>query len=113
MKQIGKRARFRGAIGVLALAIAGLGNVQAKEVTDADILKDDTITNQVVTYGLGTKGQRFSPLTQVNTTTVKDLVPVWSFRSAVKSSAASSRSPSSMTARCSSRRRTAACSRST
>jgi alcohol dehydrogenase (cytochrome c) len=64
---------------VLALAIAGLGNVQAKEVTDADILKDDTITNQVVTYGLGTKGQRFSPLTQINTTTVKDLVPVWSF----------------------------------
>jgi alcohol dehydrogenase (cytochrome c) len=79
MEQIGKRARFRGAVSVLALAIAGLGNVQAKEVTDADILKDDTITNQVVTYGLGTKGQRFSPLTQINTTTVKDLVPVWSF----------------------------------
>ncbi|WP_237269547.1 methanol/ethanol family PQQ-dependent dehydrogenase [Pseudothauera hydrothermalis] len=58
-----------------------LGSVQvlAKEVTDADILNDATITTQVVTHGLGTKGQRFSPLTQINRHTVKDLVPVWSF----------------------------------
>ncbi|WP_332672559.1 methanol/ethanol family PQQ-dependent dehydrogenase [Aromatoleum sp.] len=79
MEQIGKRARLQGALSVLALAVAGLGNVQAKDVTDADILNDETITTQVVTYGLGTKGQRFSPLTQINTSTVKDLVPVWSF----------------------------------
>ncbi|MDX5409552.1 MAG: methanol/ethanol family PQQ-dependent dehydrogenase [Thauera sp.] len=57
----------------------GSVQVQAKEVTDADILNDATDTTQVVTHGLGTKGQRFSPLTQVNRQTVKDLVPVWSF----------------------------------
>ncbi len=48
-------------------------------MTDDDIVNDATITTQVVTHGLGTKGQRYSPLDQVNTETVKNLVPVWSF----------------------------------
>src|SRR5690606_17536732 len=47
--------------------------------TDTDILNDAENTSQVVTHGLGTKGQRYSPLTQINASTVKDLVPVWSF----------------------------------
>jgi len=79
MKQIRKNTRGPVAATVLALALAGVGVAQAKEVTDADILNDDTLTTQVVTHGLGTKGQRFSPLTQINAQTVKDLVPVWSF----------------------------------
>jgi len=80
MEQIRKSVRLPGAITVLALTLASLGSVQAKDVTDADILNDGTKnTNQVVTYGLGTKGQRFSPLTQVNASTVKNLVPAWSF----------------------------------
>ncbi|MCK0507986.1 methanol/ethanol family PQQ-dependent dehydrogenase [Aromatoleum anaerobium] len=79
MKQIRKNIRGPVAATVLALALAGVGVAQAKEVTDADILNDDTVTTQVVTHGLGTKGQRFSPLTQINPETVKNLVPVWSF----------------------------------
>jgi len=79
MEQIRKNIRGPVAATVLALALAGIGVAQAKEVTDADILNDDTVTTQVVTHGLGTKGQRFSPLTQINAETVKDLVPVWSF----------------------------------
>ncbi|PKO80856.1 MAG: PQQ-dependent dehydrogenase, methanol/ethanol family [Betaproteobacteria bacterium HGW-Betaproteobacteria-13] len=62
-----------------ALLVLGATQATAKEVTNDDIVNDATITTQVVTHGLGTKGQRYSPLTQVNTDTVKDLVPAWSF----------------------------------
>ncbi|AKU10954.1 quinoprotein ethanol dehydrogenase [Azoarcus sp. CIB] len=80
MEQIRKRAGWSVAVSVLALSLAGMGSAQAKEVTDADILADGTgNTSQVVTHGLGTKGQRFSPLAKVNPQTVKNLVPVWSF----------------------------------
>ncbi|NMG73545.1 methanol/ethanol family PQQ-dependent dehydrogenase [Aromatoleum diolicum] len=80
MEQIRKSVSVPGAITILALTLASLGSVQAKDVTDADILNDGTKnTNQVVTYGLGTKGQRFSPLAQITPSTVKNLVPVWSF----------------------------------
>ena len=44
-----------------------------------EILNDEKSTNDVLTYGMGQKGQRFSPLTQVNKDTVKDLVSVWNF----------------------------------
>ncbi|MBC9071734.1 PQQ-dependent dehydrogenase, methanol/ethanol family [Thauera sp. CAU 1555] len=81
MEQIHALKRRHIVPGIIAAAVMALGSVQvqAKEVTDADILNDATDTTQVVTHGLGTKGQRFSPLTQVNRQTVKDLVPVWSF----------------------------------
>ncbi|QKJ21917.1 methanol/ethanol family PQQ-dependent dehydrogenase [Poseidonibacter lekithochrous] len=48
-------------------------------VTDADIANDAKTVEDVVTYGLGQKGQRYSTLTQVNKDTVKNLVPVWNF----------------------------------
>jgi alcohol dehydrogenase (cytochrome c) len=35
--------------------------------------------NDVVSYGMGTMGQRYSPLAIVNASNVSDLVPVWSF----------------------------------
>ena len=79
MEQIRKSARVPVAAAVLALALASIGTAQAKEVTDADILNDSTNTTQIVTHGLGTKGQRYSPLTEVNLNTIKDLVPVWTF----------------------------------
>ncbi len=67
-----------------AVLLATCGLVQAAApvtapVTDEDILNDAKTTHQIVTYGLGQQGQRFSPLDQVNTETVVDLVPVWSF----------------------------------
>jgi alcohol dehydrogenase (cytochrome c) len=48
-------------------------------VTDEDILNDHNTTHNVLTYGLGLQGQRFSPMTQINKENVVDLVPAWSF----------------------------------
>ncbi len=45
----------------------------------SDILNDAKTTEDVVSYGLGQKGQRYSPMTQINKKTIKDLVPVWNF----------------------------------
>ncbi len=51
----------------------------SKPVTDAMIANDATTTDDVLTYGLGTQAQRFSPLTQINADSVKNLVPAWAF----------------------------------
>ncbi|ANQ86138.1 PQQ-dependent methanol/ethanol family dehydrogenase [Azoarcus olearius] len=71
----------RVALTAVAAALFALGapGAGAANVTDADVLNDATNTKQVVTFGMGTQGQRFSPLTAINTDTVKNLVPVWSF----------------------------------
>jgi alcohol dehydrogenase (cytochrome c) len=79
MKHDKRRTTWPLAAGVLALALAGIGSVGAQGVTDEDILNDAKNTHQIVTHGLGTQGQRYSPLKQVNVDTVKDLVPVWAF----------------------------------
>jgi len=47
------------------------------KVTDQDLLAADP--HNVLTYGLDMQAHRFSPLSQVNTSTVKNLAPVWSF----------------------------------
>jgi alcohol dehydrogenase (cytochrome c) len=54
------------------------GAVQAV-VTQQMIDNDATDTKEVLSWGMGTQGQRFSPLKQVNTQSVKRLVPAWSF----------------------------------
>jgi alcohol dehydrogenase (cytochrome c) len=51
----------------------------AMPVTDAMISDDATTTEDVVTVGMGQAGQRFSPLTKINTETIGDLVPAWTF----------------------------------
>jgi alcohol dehydrogenase (cytochrome c) len=69
------------ALGGLALG-AGLlatGPALAAGVTDADIMNDATTTHDVVSYGMGTQGQRFSPLTILNVDNVKNLTAAWSF----------------------------------
>ena len=48
-------------------------------VTNMEILNDEKSTGDVLTNGMGLRGQRFSPLSQINKDTVKDLVPVWNF----------------------------------
>ena len=67
------------AMSIIAAALMVAGAAQAKEVTDADILNDAKTTGDVVHFGLGQQGQRFSTLDKINTKTVKNLVPVWSF----------------------------------
>jgi alcohol dehydrogenase (cytochrome c) len=48
-------------------------------VTDQAIENAASNTKEVLTWGLTTNGQRHSTLNQVNTQTVKQLVPAWSF----------------------------------
>ncbi|MEH6493073.1 PQQ-dependent methanol/ethanol family dehydrogenase [Halopseudomonas sp.] len=61
---------------VAAMSLSGLA---VANVTNDDILSDATNTSQVVTNGLGTQGQRYSPLTLLNTDNVDKLQPVWAF----------------------------------
>ncbi|WP_407332024.1 PQQ-dependent methanol/ethanol family dehydrogenase [Enterovibrio sp. 27052020O] len=48
-------------------------------VTDEDILADQETTEDIVTYGLGLRGQRYSPIESINRETVKEIRPVWAF----------------------------------
>ncbi|MBL8488536.1 MAG: PQQ-dependent methanol/ethanol family dehydrogenase [Rhodocyclaceae bacterium] len=61
-----------GAFGVSAVAQAG-------PVTDKMITDDAKSTGDVLTWGMGNNGQRYSPLTKINTGNVKNLTPVWAF----------------------------------
>ena len=74
---------LRRSVAAATLAMAAtlgfVGQGLAKPVTDQDILNDAETTGDVLTYGLGTQGQRFSPLDLVNKETVKGLIPIWGF----------------------------------
>lgn len=62
---------------VISLALAGAA--LAGTVSWEDIASDDKTPKDVLMYGMGLKGQRFSALKQVSTKNVADLVPAWSF----------------------------------
>lgn len=64
---------------VAALALIGVAATAQTPSgpTDADLMASGTNTNAVLTYGMGPKGQRFSPLAQINTETVVKLVPAF------------------------------------
>ena len=62
------------------LISAGLASMAAQAaVTDQMIENDAKSTTDVLSWGIGTQGQRYSPLKQINTATVGKLVPAWSF----------------------------------
>ena len=63
---------------LIAGACASIG-AHAAGVTDAMIVNDAASTNDVLSSGLGTEGQRYSPLKQINSANVAKLVPAWSF----------------------------------
>ena len=63
----------------LTLSLGTLSGAVQAGVTDKDILNDQATTNDVVSYGLGPRGQRFSPLDTLNTKNVKKMHPVWAF----------------------------------
>jgi alcohol dehydrogenase (cytochrome c) len=73
-KALGKKSLL-----ATALVSAMMAGTASANVTDTDIMNDQMTTNDVVTNGLGHRGQRFSPLDKLDTDTVKDLRPVWSF----------------------------------
>lgn len=50
---------------------------QAKGPTDADIMNDEATPGDVLSYGMGHRGQRFSPLEKIHAGNVKGLVPAF------------------------------------
>jgi len=76
MKRTLAATTFALSVGVL---LAGASTASFAGVTDQDILNDAKTTHQIVTNGMGTQGQRYSPLKKINVDTVSKLVPAWSF----------------------------------
>ncbi|WP_280155565.1 PQQ-dependent methanol/ethanol family dehydrogenase [Piscinibacter sp. XHJ-5] len=62
---------------LVAMSCASIASHAA--VTDRMLQGSPGNGAEVLTWGLGTQGQRFSPLKQVNTTNVKQLAPAWAF----------------------------------
>ena len=58
---------------------SAFGAAAAAGVTDQMIQAEATATGNVLTWGVNTQGQRYSPLKQVNAATVSRLAPVWAF----------------------------------
>ena len=66
--------------GSLALSATCLStNAQALDVTIDELMNDQATTDDILTYGLGPRAQRFSPLDTLNKENVSNLFPVWSF----------------------------------
>ena len=66
---------IRIAASVLALAVS----YGAQAVTDEDIMNDHKTPGDIVSYGMGTQGQRFSTLDDLTTKNIQYLQPVWAF----------------------------------
>jgi len=68
-------------VKLLSLMVTlGLASAAAHAVvTDQMIQNDAKSTGDVLSWGVGTEGQRYSPLKQVNPSTIGKLAPVWSF----------------------------------
>ncbi len=63
-----------------ALVTLALGALNAQAVVTDKTIEDDAKTpGDIVSWGLGTQGQRHSPLKQINPGTIGKLVPAWSF----------------------------------
>jgi alcohol dehydrogenase (cytochrome c) len=60
------------------LVMAATAHVGAQGVTDAMIANDANTPDDVLSWGMGTQGQRHSSLNQVNAKSISKLVPVWS-----------------------------------
>ncbi|WP_206240558.1 methanol/ethanol family PQQ-dependent dehydrogenase [Novosphingobium terrae] len=88
------KERFRRSMAGLAAITLALGGVSAPLMaqnapapapagaapagpTDAQLMDDANSTGDVLTYGMGPRAQRFSPLTQINAENVGKLVPAF------------------------------------
>lgn len=75
-----KKQRSVMQLSTCALAVASAAfAVNASAVTIDEIVADQKSTDDVVSYGLGPRGQRYSPLDQINKKNVAGMVPAWSF----------------------------------
>jgi len=68
-----KRSMAFAALLSAALPFAALAQ------TAEELRNDEKTPGDVLVYGMGYAGQRFSPLTQINKDTVRRLVPVWGY----------------------------------
>lgn len=75
MKYTGLSHTFARTALCVALSVSGMA--AWANVNDQDILKDAQTTDDVVSNGLGTQGQRYSPLNALNSENVTQLRPVW------------------------------------
>lgn len=75
----------------LCITLALCGTASAN-VTNKDIANDQMTTDDVVSYGMGLQGQRYSPLTKINTSTVKEMRPAWAFSLGARNSVAKNHS---------------------
>lgn len=66
---------------LVATALAAMASHASAStpVTDQMIENDARTPGDVLSWGLGTQGQRYSPLKQINAQTIGRLTPVWSF----------------------------------
>ncbi|MBI5717721.1 MAG: PQQ-dependent methanol/ethanol family dehydrogenase [Burkholderiales bacterium] len=66
---------------LVAAAVAAMASpvLAQKPVTDQMIENDAATPGDILSWGLGTQGQRYSPLKQINASTIGKLVPAWSF----------------------------------
>src|SRR6476469_516333 len=60
------------------LGLFAVSLVHAADVTNAMLVNASKSTDSVLSFGMGSEGHRFSPLTKVNTKNVGKLVPAWS-----------------------------------
>src|SRR4051794_20066629 len=72
MKAIAAMKAIAWAIATLCVLATGV-SAQTLE----DLKNDGRNTDNILTYGMGYALQRYSPLKEINKTTVKRLVPVW------------------------------------
>lgn len=80
MKKLPKMSsKIVGITFIATQLIGGMVIPAQASITDADIINDQATTGDVVSYGLGPRGQRYSPLKGINTSTVKNIHPVWAF----------------------------------
>jgi len=65
--------------GLLAAVLSASTSLVALAQTAEDLKNDANTPDDVLVYGMGYQGQRYSPLTQINKQNVGKLVPVWSY----------------------------------
>ncbi|MBI3102366.1 MAG: PQQ-dependent methanol/ethanol family dehydrogenase [Burkholderiales bacterium] len=65
---------------LVALAVASLvAHAATPPITDAMIENDAKAPGSVLTWGMGTQGQRYSALAKINSKNIGHLVPAWTF----------------------------------
>ncbi len=74
MTAVNRKFGFLVATGLLCLSSA-----TSAGVTDQDILNDQATPDDIVSYGMGLRAQRYSGLDKINKDTVKNMVPAWGF----------------------------------